>query len=116
MRSSEFVERALGIELSPWQAILINSKFVNAETVGPAEPIKDRGDNWESLAKATCGEKGLTVLGFEGGYVWVEDASESILPIRESTVAEWMVETQCFGYRLYISTIRNQTCRINNRR
>jgi hypothetical protein len=49
--------------------------------------------NWEQGAVLVCKElKGLEVVGFEGGWVFVKDNKNKIYPVRESIVAEWIKE------------------------
>lgn len=45
---------------------------------------------WEQKAIMACKEKGLDVVGFEGGWVFVKDKNETIYPLLEETVAKWI--------------------------
>ncbi|MBF8418933.1 hypothetical protein [Heyndrickxia coagulans] len=45
--------------------------------------------NWEKKAVIACKKRGLYVLGFEAGYVFVKDNDGEIFPINEYTVADW---------------------------
>lgn len=49
---------------------------------------------WKQLAHNICEEKGLTVQGFDGGYVFVKDKDEKIFPVGETIVAQWIDEAE----------------------
>lgn len=52
--------------------------------------------SWEQKAKEACERRGLTIVpcGFEGGYVFVKSESDTIFPIGEYLVAEWIKDDE----------------------
>lgn len=48
--------------------------------------------NWEQQAVITCREKGIEVVGFEGGLVFVKGECDEVFAVLEETVAKWISE------------------------
>lgn len=45
--------------------------------------------NWEQKAVIVCTEKGLEIVSYEGGYVFVKNSQGKIQPVDESVIATW---------------------------
>lgn len=53
--------------------------------------------DWEKRAVIACTEKGLEIVSYEGGYVFVKDSQGEVYPIIESVIATWF--SQQFGHK-----------------
>lgn len=46
--------------------------------------------HWEHEATLACAEKGLSVVGFDGGWVFVKDENSEPFAVSEEVVAVWI--------------------------